>query len=165
MHIRDLVKQKWADEGLYASKKAKVQAFLKYIEDKPLECWDEYVKEFRDHYYNLFDELVPPLMKTRDKLLRLIIIRNVDLSKPKEVKLIKEFVKKADPIEDEPELLNIAKIGHKGLSAELCKCKGLTDEVRKILQPPPPTSKAAKNIVIPESKTKQVKSKQSKRSK
>ena len=165
MHIRDLVKQKWADEGLYASKKAKIQAFLRYIEDNPLECWDEYVKQFRDHYYDLFDELVPPLMKTHDKLLRMILIRNVDLAKPNELKLLKEYVKKADPKEDEPELLAIAKLEHKNLNAELLQLKELSSEVRKILQPPPPTAKAAKNIVIPESKTKQVKSKQSKRSK
>ncbi len=165
MHIRDLVKQRWAEEGLYASKKAKIKAFLKYVDDNPLECWDEYVKQFRDHYYDLFDELVPPLMKTHDKLLRMILIRNAHLSKPKELKLLKQFVKESDPKKDETELLAIAKMGHKGLTAELRKCKELTSEVRKILQPPPPTARAAKNIVIPESKTKQVKSKQSKRSK
>ena len=165
MHIRDLVKQKWADEGLYASKKAKIQAFLRYIEDNPLECWDEYVKKFREHYYDLFNDIIPPLLKTQDKLLRMILIRNADLSKPKELKLLKEYVKKADPKEDEPELLAIAKLGHKNLNAELLQLKELTSEVRKILQPPPPTSRAAKNIIIPETETKQVKSKQSKRSK
>lgn len=119
MHIRDLVKQRWADEGFYASRNTKIQAFLKYIEDNPLECWDKYIKEFREHYYDLFDELIPPLMKTRDKLLRMILIRNVDLTKPKELKLLKDFTKKANPRDDEPELLAIAKLEHKGLTAEL----------------------------------------------
>lgn len=154
MHLRDLIKQRWADEGLYVSKKARLQAFLKYIDDNSLECWDECVKEFRDNYYDLFDELIPPLMKTRDKLLHLILIRNMDLSKPKEVKLLKGFIKQAEPIEDEPELLAIAKLRHEGLTAQLYKQKKVTDDLRRMLQPPPAISKAAKNIVIPKPKSK-----------
>lgn len=162
MHIRDLVKQRWADEGFYASKDTKIQAFLKYIDDNPLECLDGYIKEFRKNYYDLFEKLVSPLMKTRDKLLRIIIIRNADLKKPKELKLLKEFVKRANPREDEQELLCVAKLGHKELTAVIRKHKDLTDDLRRVLKPPTLTARKAKNIVVPKQKKVKAKSKKPK---
>lgn len=151
MHIRDLAKQKWREAGLYDSRKAKVRAFLKHVDDHPDKCWDEWVQEFRDHYYDLFKDLIPPLLYTDDKLLRLTLIRKADLRKRRELNLLKKFVREADPVKDEPELSVIAKLSHKGLTAELAKRTDLTSKVRRAIQPQPTRPRSAKNIVIPKS--------------
>ena len=136
MHIRDLVKRIWTKKGLYASRNDKVRDFLKYFDDNPELCWDELIKVFREQYYDLFPQLIPPLADTEDKLLRITLIRKADLKKRQELNLVKKSIKKAKPEADEPELLNIAKLGHKGLTTELRKLRNLTPELRRTLQSP-----------------------------
>ena len=104
MHIRDLVKQRWADAGLYARKNARLQSFLKHVEDTPSDCWDEYAAVLRRDYADLYDLLIPPLMTTDDKLLRVMLLRQVDVSQPKELAIVRDFVARADPVADRPEL-------------------------------------------------------------
>lgn len=135
MHIRELIKQRWAEAGLYASKKRKVQAFLAYIEEHPEHSCEQYIATFREQFADLTGEIVPPLLQSDDKLLRLLLIRNADLSRPREVKLLKELAQTADPLADEPELLALARLGHRGVSEVLAQREGLGGEVRQLLQP------------------------------
>lgn len=152
MHIRDLAKQRWREAGLYDSKKAKLRAFLKYVDHHPEQCLDEYEKEFRENYYDLFDDLIPPLFDTDDKLLRILLINRIDVKKRKERNLLKEFVKTANAIEDERELIAIAKRQHKGLAEELLKRREISNKVRRAVKPPPKMLRHARNIVIPKLK-------------
>jgi hypothetical protein len=107
MHLRDLVKQRWAQAGLYDRKDAHLRSFLKHIDSTPLECWDDYVVIFRRQYYDLFDQLIPPLISADDKLLRIALIRQADVTQPKELEALKAFVRAADPARDRPELTAI----------------------------------------------------------
>lgn len=105
MHTRDYVKSVLAAEGLYKSRNAKMEEFLKSIDDTPTECWPEFIARFRDKYYDLFDKVVPPLMFGNDRLVRTILARAIDPSRKKEMELARQFVAKAETEQNEKELL------------------------------------------------------------
>lgn len=104
MHLRDLVRRRWADAGLYSRKNAHLQSFLQHVDRTPLQCWDEYAALFRRDYYDLYDQLIPPLLSANDPLLRITLIRYTDFSQAKELQAMREFVRRADPLADAPEL-------------------------------------------------------------
>ena len=93
--------------------------------------WEHGLQEFRERYYDAFDHVVPPLLQSDDKLLRLMLIRHADLSKRRELNLLKRFAETADPIRDEPELLAIASLGHKSLDRAIRARGGLTPDLRQ----------------------------------
>jgi len=132
MFIRDLVKQRWADVGLYRRKDARLQSFLKHVDDTPFECWEEYAALFRRDYYDLFDQVVPPLMATDDKLLRTMLLRYVDPAKPKELAMVREFVANADPVADRPELDVLIARKDKTVMKDLSARPGLIPAVRVV---------------------------------
>lgn len=142
MHIRDLVKQMWSDEGLYSSPKVKVRSFLKHFDTNPNKCWDDYIEAFRKDYYEVFNDLVHPLLNTDDKLLLLTLIRKANLKNRKELNLLKKFAKECDHIKDKLELIEIAKLKHKGINTELRKRKVLPSEVRRLVELPTRTVKS-----------------------
>jgi len=133
MHIRELVKRTWQDAGLYKTRNQKLQTFLKYFDEHPELCWDDLIQEFRTHHYDLFDDLIPPLLKVNDKLLRLTLIRKADLKRSQELNLLNQFVKQASPLNDELELAAIAQRQHKTLVDELRKRSDLPREVYRVL--------------------------------
>jgi len=145
MYLRDEVRERWAAEGVLDRKDPRVEEFLAYINTHPAECWDEYVALFRKDYYDLFDKLVPPLLKSRDKVLRSALIARADPSKPKELDALKQLIRVADPVSDEPELLAIARRGGKKLVTEMKRRKKLTPALVAKLEPP----KAAKKKPTP----------------
>ena len=101
MYLRDLVRQSWANAGLYARKDAHLQGFLKRIDDTDMmECWADYVALFRRDYYDLFDVVVPPLVGAGDKLLLVALIHSFDLNQPKELAVVRALVRVADPVSD-----------------------------------------------------------------
>src|SRR5262249_40999531 len=107
MYLRDLVKAQWTQAGLYARKDAHLQSFLQHIDNTLMECWDDYVALFRRDSYDLFDSLIPPLIHSDDKLLRLALIRYADVRQPKELTALRTFIRQADPVNDRPELISI----------------------------------------------------------
>ena len=150
MHLRDLVKRRWADAGLYARQNAHMQRFLAQVDDPSFsQCWDQYVPLFRQHYYDLFDEVVPPLFSAPDKLLRVVLIRQLDLSQPKELEMVRGFVRHADPVADRPELDAILAHGEGRLKDEFAarpELEALVDAAPVLQRKPtnmvrPPTAK------------------------
>ena len=97
----------------------------------------------------LFHDLVPPLLATDDKQLRFLLFKKLDVKKRKELNFLKGFVKEANAVKNERELLVIAKIEHKGLANELGKREDLTGKVRRVLQPPSKRSRTTRNRVLP----------------
>ena len=147
MYLRDLAKRKWREAGLYRSKKSSVRSFLKYIEDNPLDCWDEAIKVFRKRFYDAFDDLVPPLLDTDDKLMRLIVIRRLNVNKRKELDVLKRLAKELDAQDDVLELKAVALVRNKSVLSVLKSRKDLSMEVRHIIEPIPERHKHATNIV------------------
>jgi hypothetical protein len=147
MHIRALIKDLWEKAG--AVRNPKVREFLKFMEKETEDCWENCIREFRQKYYDLFDLLVPPLLNSDDKLLRLNLIRRADLTRPQEVKLLSRLAQKAAPQEDELELRELAGLRNPELRRILVRRKDLTYEVRQVLQPSPRSLPRAANIAAP----------------
>ena len=89
-----------------------------------------------------------PLFETQDKLLRVTVIRNADVNSPKDLRLLKAFIRGAHPTEDEPELLAMAHLGHRGLTAELRKREPLPASVHKALTAEPLPARRASNVNV-----------------
>jgi len=129
MHQRDLVKQAWQAAGLYSSKDAKLQQFLKKLDDAPLDCWPELVAECRANYAKYMARLVAPLVSVGDKLLRVNLVRNADFGNPAELALAQEFIAQSDPVKDTHELKALLLSGSRPLVAAVQKVRGLTPEL------------------------------------
>src|SRR2546428_261316 len=84
MHQKDAIKEAWRAAGLYDSKDAKLQEFLRRLDTHPLECWPELIDEIRRNYPEYKRQVVEPILATGDKLLRLNLIPNAAFTKPAE---------------------------------------------------------------------------------
>jgi hypothetical protein len=145
MHLRDLVKQRWAEAGLYARKDARLQSFLKHVDNTPLECWDDYAAIFRRDYYDLLDQLLPPLVTADDKLLRVTLIRQADFTQPKEHEAALAFIRTADPVADRPELTALFTRGTDVLKKAFLK----RPELKEIVTPKVVPQRKPTNFVRP----------------
>ena len=121
----------WRKAGLYQSQSPTMQGFPRLRRLRAAPDWERGLQEFREKHYGLFDQIVPPLLQSDDKLLRMLLIRHADLSKRRELNLLKRFAQTADPIRDEPELLAIVSLGHKSLDREIRERGDLTPNLRQ----------------------------------
>jgi hypothetical protein len=62
-----------------------------------------------------------------------MLIRHADLSKRRELNLLKRFAQSADPIHDEPELLAMAALGHQTLERAIRERGDLTPNLRRTM--------------------------------
>ena len=97
MHVCSLMRKIWREVGLFKSNAAKIQAFIKFIETQSSQDWDRGVQEFRNNHYDVFNDVIPPLMESDDKLLRLLVIHHADPKKRKELNLLKDFARQRQP--------------------------------------------------------------------
>jgi hypothetical protein len=131
MHLRDLVKQRWADAGLYARKDAHLQSFLTHFDAAPLDSWEDHAALFRHDYYDLFDQLLPPLIGVNDKLLHVGLIRYADFSQPKELEAARQYIRRADPVADRPELTELFRRGGAAFGKDFLA----RPELKEIIEP------------------------------
>jgi hypothetical protein len=123
----------WGKSGLHESKTRAIRNFLAFIESEPSPNWEHGLREFREKHYDVFDQVVPPLLQSEDKLLRLAVIRHADPSKRRELNLLKRFAQSADPIRDEAELLALLSLGHESLEREIRERADLTPNLRQVV--------------------------------
>jgi hypothetical protein len=121
----------WRKAGLYQSQAASMRNFLAFVDSEPTPDWEQGLQEFREKHYGLFARVVPPLLQSDDKLVRIAVVRHADLSKRRELNLLKRFAQNADPIHDEPELLAIVALGHESLAREIRARGDLTPDLRQ----------------------------------
>ncbi|MGC4072999.1 MAG: hypothetical protein QM760_10845 [Nibricoccus sp.] len=145
MYLRDLVKNLWAQAGLYERKDARLQSFLQSVDNFPLECWDDFSSRFRKDYYDLFDQLIPPLATSQDQLLRVLLIRMAELDQPKELALAVDFVRRADPVGNRPELNALLNRKHPKIQKEMRQRSVL----KALVDPPVPLRRAVTNVKAP----------------
>lgn len=131
MHTRQVAQMIWREAGLYNSGDAQVQAFLKYFDRETDDCWDKVVTRFRREFDDLFDDIVPPLLESSVKTIRVTLIRRVDLRRKKEVHAIRDLIKFLDPHRDAPEILAIAKRKSRALQEELERRKDIVAMLRR----------------------------------
>ena len=130
-HVCAAMRKIWRRAGLYESKARTIRNFLDFVGSEPPPDWENGLKEFRDKHYAAFDQIVPPLLQSDDKLLRIMLIRHADLSKRRELNLLIRFARTADPIRDEPELLAMVSLGHKSLDRAIRERGDLTPNLRQ----------------------------------
>lgn len=135
VYVCAAMRKLWRKAGLYQSKATKIKNFLAFIESQPPPDWEHGLQEFREKHYDVFDQVVPPLLESEDKLLRVVLIRHADLSKRRELNSLKRLAQTADPIRDEPELLALVSLGHKGLDREIRERGDLTPNLRQAVRP------------------------------
>ncbi len=135
MHVCALMRKIRRNVGLYESRKGGVQQYLTFVEDRPDVVWEKSLEVFRQEHSAVLNDIVPPLLKSRDKLFRILLIRSADLKKRRELNLLKELAHEADPVLDQPELLAILERWHKGLSNEVRERGDLTSKLRSIVGP------------------------------
>jgi len=82
--------------------------FFQMMESHPDICWEELTEEFRQKYYEAFDEIVPVLMATDDPLILHNLVRFADLSNPKEAEAAKKLIRSVDPDKHEVTMLTLA---------------------------------------------------------
>jgi hypothetical protein len=130
-HVCAAMRKIWRRAGLYESKTRAIRDFLDFVGSEPPPDWEQGLQKFRKKHYDVFDQVVPPLLQSDDKLLRIMLIRHADLSKRRELNLLKRFARTADPIHDEPELLAMASLGHKSLDRAIRERGDLTPNLRQ----------------------------------
>ena len=133
-YVCAVMRKIWRKAGLYRSQAPSMQSFLAFINSEPIPDWEHALLEFREKHYGLFDQVVPPLLQSDDKLVRIAVVRHADLSKRRELNLLKRFAQNADPIHDEPELLAIVALGHESLAREIRARGDLTPDLRRAVR-------------------------------
>jgi hypothetical protein len=76
--------------------KRRAQAFVDLIEQNPDMCWDDLAQEFRNNYYESFDEILPALTAIDDPLVTYNLVRLADANNVKEVQAMKQVAESAD---------------------------------------------------------------------
>jgi hypothetical protein len=76
--------------------KRRAQAFVDLVEQNPDMCWDDLAQEFRNNYYEAFDEIVPALAAIDDPLVTYNCVRLADANNAKEVQAMKQVAETAD---------------------------------------------------------------------
>jgi hypothetical protein len=130
-HVCAAMRKIWRKAGLYESKTRAIRNFLNFVDSEPPADWAHGLQEFREKHYDVFDQIVPPLLQSDDKLLQIMLIRHADPSKRRELNLLKRLAETLDPIHDEPELLAMVSLGHKGLDRAIRERGDLTPNLRQ----------------------------------
>ena len=89
--------------------KRRAQAFVDLIEQNPDMCWDDLAQEFRDNYYDAFDEIVPALTSLDDPLVTYNCVRLANTNNVKEVEALKQVAESVDSYKHQVSLRAMAK--------------------------------------------------------
>lgn len=145
MNQRELIQAAWQRRKKNRTPSAHLQKageFFDLVDSNPDICWDELVNEFRNNYYDAFDEIVPTLLDTDDPLIVYNCIRFGDLSNPQEAEAAKRLIQNVDPDKHEVSMLALA--GDKELQPTLKKVGQLPTSVKTALGLVPRPSKTTK---------------------
>jgi hypothetical protein len=129
MYQKDYVRSVWKAAGLYDENDAKLQQFLKLL-DEPTLCWAEMVDTCRRSFASYKARLVQPILNSGDKLVRLTLIRAAVPSNEDEMALLEQHIAAADPVRDHLEFKAIALKNVPRLNEALKKNPKLTPELR-----------------------------------
>jgi hypothetical protein len=132
MYQKDFIRSAWKSAGLYDENDAKLQQFLKMLDD-PTQCWSELTDACRSRFAAYKAKVAQPILASSDKLVHLMIIRSTRETMGDEVDLLEQYIASSDPVRDEVELKAIAFKNISRLNDALTKKPNLTNEVRRTL--------------------------------
>jgi len=130
MHQREAARSAWVAAGLYKSGDAKLRRFLHEFDATPQDCWPQVVELVRKTYPEFIVQLVTPLWKSGDTLLRVNLIRHADLSRKNEAELVGRWAAALDAERDRYELAAVVEHGSAQRLDKVLKRKKLSDSLR-----------------------------------
>ena len=134
MKQRELIIETWERRSKHrvpTPQFQRAQEFFEMMKDNPNICWDELVAEFRNNYYDAFDEIVPVLLDTDDPLIVYNCVRFADLDNPKEAMAAKKLVQNTDVDKHEVSMVRLAEIPT--MRSALSKRSELPESVRTMM--------------------------------
>ena len=99
MHQREMIMRAWDQQRANRAdtpSKRKADQFFQYMRDNPDLCWDELSQEFRNKYYDAFDEIIPVVLATDDPLILYNLTRYADFNNSKEVEAAHQLIRNVD---------------------------------------------------------------------
>jgi len=114
---------------------AAAQGFMDLMRDRPEVCWEDMVPEFRAHFYDALEELIPPLLALDDPLITLNLVRFADPNSPREAALLRRVIEQSDPERHQHSLRAIAEMKKPELLAAIQRKRDLPDSVKEVLGP------------------------------
>jgi hypothetical protein len=112
---------------------ARVDEWCQLLRDRKDWCWPEFVAEFRCNYYHLFNEVVLPLFATDDPVIIYNLVRNLDVSQPKECDALQRFIQECAAEKHQVSLRAIAEKRSEELLAALRRRQKLPAFVQEAL--------------------------------
>lgn len=101
MSKKALILQSLKEAGVLDSDDEKIKAFIVDLRERRGDSWRTVFSDFREKFYECFDDVVPAISEIDDPLIRLALIHFLDASQPKERKLLEKFAAEIVP-EQEP---------------------------------------------------------------
>lgn len=140
-----------------AAAREKVEAFGKVLEERRDICWEDLVPEFRENYYDAYDEMADALFSTDDPLVVYNVVRYADFSKPQEVAAHAQFIAECDAEKHQVSLRALARKKVPELLKALQARQDLPDSVREAIneteEQPKASSKRKRTKADDETKT------------
>jgi hypothetical protein len=100
MYQKALIQQAWAKAGLNGTDDPKLAEFIKRVNRAEGDCWRQLALEVRENYPEYKERLVTPIWQTGDPLLRLNLVRALDINVNDERAMMIKFINLSDPGRD-----------------------------------------------------------------
>jgi hypothetical protein len=130
MHQKDLVKHAWEQAGLYKRNDARLREFLRLVDASPTACWTELAELARTRFPELVETLAMPLWNTKDKLLRVNLLRIARLDDPTERRLLDAAIRQTNAATDGVELRAVLQRADVPLAQLVANKKHLAPEMK-----------------------------------
>ncbi len=114
-------------------RKRTAQAFVDLIEQNPDMCWDDLTEEFRNNYYDAFDEIVPALTTIDDPLVLYNCVRLANTNNIKEAAALKQVAESVDSYKHQVSLRTMAKTRSEELLSAIKGKADLPNSLRESL--------------------------------
>jgi len=76
--------------------RAKVEAFRQVLDQQRDICWQDLVPQFRETYYDAYEEVSSAMFSTDDPLVVYNLVRYADFSRPQEIAAHVKFIRECD---------------------------------------------------------------------
>ncbi|HEV2708091.1 MAG TPA: hypothetical protein VGV59_19400 [Pyrinomonadaceae bacterium] len=111
----------------------KAEAFRRVLEEQRDICWQDLVPQFRENYYEAYNEVATALFSTDDPLIVYNTIRYADFNNPQEVAAHERFIAECDAEKHQVPLRALARTKVPALLKALNAREDLPESVKDVL--------------------------------
>jgi hypothetical protein len=112
MYQKALIQLAWARAGLNNTDDPKLAEFIKQVNQAQGDCWAQLAQKVRERYPEYKERLVMPIWQTGDPLLRLNLVRVLDINIDDERGILINLISGSDPRHDAPALRAASAVNH-----------------------------------------------------